>query len=126
MSDSDKRDFIRMSFEKPFEFKVCSINLISELHLASSRNVSQTGMCFSTNSNPPIGTILKIKVDLETLAKCIRVEHMLFELNDSILGKVMWVRASSVEVGINDVGVAFIKTGEAETSDVKEAVQLAN
>jgi len=113
-----------MLFQNQLEFKICSINLVSELHLASSRNISQSGMCFRAASAPPLGSIIKIQTDLETLAKCIQIENMLFELKGCVLGKVIWASPAKEDASLTDVGVVFIKTGEIEVPDVKEAVSL--
>ena len=120
----ENRVYFRVSFEKPLQFKICSLDLLSDLHVASSRNVSQSGICFASKTNPPLGTILMIQADLKTLANCIRIENHLFELEGCVLGKVIWTLPSRQKDGLYDVGVSFIKTQDAESFEVQQAVAL--
>lgn len=121
---SDARYYERIVFKNPLGFKVCSPEFLTELHLASSRNVSQSGICFSTTSEPPIGSIIKIEVELKTLARLIRIENMLFEFGNAVLGKVIWTRSSGVNPGMFDIGAAFIKAEDLSLPEVKEAIAL--
>lgn len=121
---SENRIAIRLPYDKSLQFKICSPNFVSEMHLASSRNVSQTGLCFRANSSPPLGSIIKIDTDLPTLARCIQVENMIFELDGGILGKVVWTQDAAGQTGKVDVGVAFIRIGESQSDEVKEAELL--
>ena len=81
-------------------------------------------MCFTTSSLPSVGSIIKIRANLEILSKCIQVENMLYELDGCILGKVVWARPSFDDPAKIDVGIAFIKAGEADLAEVQEAVSL--
>jgi hypothetical protein len=65
-----------------------------------------------------------IRSDLKTLADCIQIENQLFELEGCVLGKVIWTLPSRQEDGLYDVGVSFIKTQEAESPEMKEALAL--
>jgi len=123
-SKSGERSYLRIPITMSVEFNICSTDLLTDLHLASSRNVSQTGICFSTTSQPQIDSIIKVKTDLAILAQCIQIENMLFELGGCILGKVVWARPAPDDPNRTDVGVAFIKIEDAEKPEVKEAVSL--
>jgi len=120
----ETRTYLRISYQDPLRFQVCSLSLLSELHVASAQNVSQSGMCFSSENTPPLGSIIMIRTDLKTLASCIKVENMLFELEGSILGKVVWVRPSQLKLQWFDIGVAFVKLEEAGHPEIREAVEL--
>jgi len=123
-TSDNNRQFIRLDFNKSFEFNVCSHELLTDLHLASSKNVSQTGICFTSIGVPKIDSIIKLSVDLSTLAECIQVEKYLFELDGGILGKVMWTKQSPEDPNMTDVGAAFIKAEESGLPEVREAVAV--
>jgi hypothetical protein len=117
-SSSDARQYERLPFTTPLFFKVCSEGFLKELHLASSRNVSRSGLCFRSAAQPPAGSIIQIDLDLATLNRCLRTEGMLFEFGDSVLGKVIWTRPSGGDMNAFDVGVAFVKAGEGNLPEV--------
>jgi hypothetical protein len=123
-SRSEARYYERIVFKNPLGFKICSPEFLTELHLASSRNISQTGICFTAASEPPVGSIVKIRVELKTLARLIQIENMLFEFDNAILGKVIWTRSSEADPNMFDIGAAFIKAGDSGLPEVKEAIAL--
>lgn len=120
----ESRTYLRVSFNNSLQFKICSTQFLSEFHVASAQNISQSGLCFSSEKDPAVGTIIMIQTDLKTLSHCIKVENMLFEMEGSILGKVVWTRASRLKQDRFDVGVAFVKLEEADQPEVREAVGL--
>lgn len=120
----ESRTYLRVSFNDPLQFKICSAQFLSELHVASAQNISQSGLCFSSEKDPAVGTIIMIQTDLRTLSHCIKVENMLFELEGSILGKVVWTRVSRLRQDRFDVGVTFVKLEEAGQSEIREAIEL--
>ena len=120
----NQRQFIRLDFNKSFAFSVCAYELLTDLHLASSKNVSQTGICFTSVGTPKMDSIIKLSVDLSTLAECIQTEKYLFELDGGILAKVVWTKQSPEDPNMTDVGAAFIKLEEAGLPEVREAVTV--
>jgi len=121
---NNNRQFVRLDFNKSFAFSVCDYELLADLHLASSKNVSQTGICFTSVEVPKIDSIIKLSVDLSTLAECIRTEKYLFELDGGLLAKVMWTKQSPEDPNMTDVGAAFIKAEESGLPEVREAVAI--
>ncbi len=119
----ERREFLRLPYERPLKFNVCRKGLIKELQIGITKNVSQKGMLFKAKTMPAIDAIILIETDLKTLSNCIEVEDALVELNGRIMGKV--VRVVPSENDFCEVGVQFIRVGEETEEDVASAMESA-
>ena len=107
----ERREFFRYRHEKPANFKeISGDNAISDLAGAITRNLSASGMLFTSEYPPRLSSIIVLDVDYRTTMLCEEIEERALILNNRLLGKV--VRIEDNDNGSYDIGVAFIKKSE--------------
>lgn len=123
-SKKERREFFRYNCEKPLQFKV--IRAIDGGHPASkfiggvSKNLSASGMMFTSSFIPDISSLVTLKLDYRTTNICCEIEENALIVDDVLVGKV--VRIEENDDGTYNVGVAFLKkTGEVPR-DLKSLV----
>ena len=121
----DKREFFRYNYEKDVHYKVVNANKdkssVSKLIDAVSKNLSASGILFTTGSIPEISSVLVLDLDYRTTRICQEIEDRALILNDKLIGKV--VRIEDNEDGRYNIGVAFVKKTESLSSDIKDLVE---
>ncbi len=124
-SGAERREFLRYGYEKPVRYKVVSSpnskNATSKFVDALSKNLSASGILFTTNVLPEISSILTLELDYRTTRICQEIEGRALILKDKLLGKV--VRIEDNEDGRFSVGVAFITKTENITEGVKKLIK---
>lgn len=109
MSGNNKREFFRHRHENPVDFKEvsCHDGSIPELAKAITKDLSASGILFTSTSHPRMSSIIAIDVDYRTSILCEEIEMNALILNNKLFGKV--VRIEDNDNGTYDIGIAFIK-----------------
>ena len=118
-SGSEKREFFRYRHEKPAVFKEITDSghaAVSDLAKAVTKDLSASGMLFTSEYPPRLSSIIVLDVDYRTSRICEEIESRALILNNKLLGKV--VRIEDNDNGSYDIGVAFIKKSENLPQDV--------
>ncbi|MFA5143533.1 MAG: PilZ domain-containing protein [Candidatus Omnitrophota bacterium] len=114
----DKREFFRYRHEGPALFKEVSKsnNTVSDTAQAITRNLSASGMLFTSQYPPRLSSIIILEIDYRTTRLCEEIENRALILNNKLLGKV--VRIEDNDNGSYDIGIAFVKKSESLPQDV--------
>ncbi len=127
MSDNynglEKREFFRYRHEKPANFREISgsDNAISDLANAITRDLSASGMLFTSEYPPRLSSIIVLDVDYHTSRLCEEIEDRALILNNKLLGKV--VRIEDNDNGSYDVGVAFVRKSDNLPQDILNLIK---
>lgn len=120
----DKREFFRYNYEEPVHYKVVNADKdkssVSKLIDAVSKNLSASGILFTTSSIPEISSVLVLDLDYRTTRICQEIENRALILNDKLVGKV--VRIEDNEDGRYNIGVAFVKKTDSLPGDIKDLI----
>ena len=121
----EKREFLRYKHEKPVYFK--NMGLTSKggkgaklLH-AVSKNLSATGLLFTTELVPEMSSVVVIELDYRTSQICREIESKAMIIDNKLVGKV--VRIEDAGEGLYDIGVAFIRKTESIPPELKRMIQ---
>jgi hypothetical protein len=122
----DRRKFLRCNYEHFFSYNAVNLSadkrFMSSLIHAVSRNLSGSGMLFSTTEVPPLSSLLVLSLDYHTARVCEEIEKNALIVNNRVLGKV--VRIEERGDGVYDVGVAFVTRSDRLPKDVQSLVSL--
>ncbi len=128
----ERREFFRLKFETPVQFKSYSTakERAKQTPLSAkgvSQNISQTGILFQTNATPPqLSSILWMHLDLRTLKICQEIEKRAIIFNDGLLGKVVRVEEDAKNHSLYDIGVCFLTQDQKDSREVQEALSALN
>ena len=91
----DRREFFRINFDTPLNFKSYSrlaVNAPEKAQQATAQNISQSGILFQTEENPPqLSSIVWMNLDIRTLSICKEIEKKALILRNGLLGRVVRV-----------------------------------
>ncbi len=126
--DQERREFFRINFSSPMHFKSYtadrskSAKVVDETSArAISQNISQSGILFQTDNNPPqLSSILWMNLDIRTLSICKEIEKRALILNNGVLGRVVRVEEDSDNSNRYDVGVCFLTEEQKNTQEVQK------
>jgi hypothetical protein len=123
----ERREFFRVNFAGPVKFQSYAVNRINDkiskstVSAGKSNNISQSGILFKTDNNPPpLSSILWMNVDIRTLNICQEIEDKALVFNNGILGKVVRVEEDAQKNSAYDIGVCFL------TQDTKDSEEVQN
>ena len=122
--NKERREFFRYNCEKPLQFKV--IRSVDNGHPASnfingvSKNLSASGMMFTSSFIPDISSLITLKLDYRTTNICCEIEENALIVDNVLVGKV--VRIEENDDGTYNVGVAFLKKSGDVPRDLKSLV----
>ena len=120
----DRRKFFRCNYEKFFSYNTVNLSkdrrFMSSLLNAVSRNLSGSGMLFSTTEVPQLSSLLILDLDYHTARVCEEIERNALIVNNRVLGKV--VRIEEREDGIYNVGVVFVTKSDRLPKDVQSLI----
>ena len=123
--DIERREFFRYKHEKPVNYKIVggahNKDAVSKLIGAVSKNLSVSGILFTSKYLPEISSILALDLDYRTTQICKEIEENALIVLDKVVGKV--VRIEENEDGQYNVGVVFIKKGENIPGEVVNMVK---
>lgn len=124
----ERRKFLRCNYEKFFSYNAVNLskdrNFMSSLINAVTRNLSGSGMLFSTTEVPQLSSLLVLDLDYHTARVCEEIEKNALIVNNRVLGKV--VRIEERGDGVYDVGVAFVTKSVRLPKDVQTIIQNPN
>ncbi|MFH1846486.1 MAG: hypothetical protein ABH869_02895 [Candidatus Omnitrophota bacterium] len=107
----EKREFLRMDYESPLNFKVLSGEKLIAKSDITARNVSASGLLFRTEkeaSIPPLSSIVWIELDCKILNVCEEIEKDLVIHKNGVFGRV--VRIAEGDPGQSyDIGICFLR-----------------
>ena len=120
----EKRQFLRCNYEKFFNYNTVSLskdkNFMSSLINAVTRNLSGSGMLFSTTELPQLSSLLVLDLDYRTARVCEEVDKNALIINNRVLGKV--VRIEEKGDGVYDVGIAFVIKSDRLPRDIQSLI----
>ena len=119
-SGEERRDFLRISYENPVQYKPLNEKGVSRLMDAVSKNLSASGILFKSKTLPKLSSLLTLKLDYKTANICREIEDNALIVKNRLFGKV--VRIEDVDSGFYNVGVAFIKKMDTLAESIKKNV----
>ena len=119
-NESERREFFRLNFKSPVEYKDLHTSTAVE---ATTRNISQNGVLFQTEENPPIlSSLVWMNLDMRTLKICQEIEAKALIFNNGVLGKVVRVEEGTENNNAYDVGVCFLRKEQRDSAEIREAI----
>ncbi len=125
-SPQERREFFRINFQTPVRYKTypqtqASAEPLAAVTKATAKNISQSGILFQTDANPPqLSSILWMNVDLRTLKICQEIEQRAIVYNNGLLGRVVRVEEDPSNHQVYDIGVCFITQDQARSKEVQK------
>jgi len=117
----EKREYFRYSHEEPVHYKVLNSSVdkaVSEKFMdAVSKNLSVSGVLFTSSYLPEISSIILIDLDTRTSNICKEIEGRALMVGDKMIGKVVRIEESGE--GMYDVGVAFVRKSDKLPKEIK-------
>ncbi len=104
----EARKYIRIGYHDDFDFTICSRHVLKG-H-ASSLDVSQNGILFTSDTAPKVNSLITMKPNHQTLRQCLKIEKLLHETDGEILGKVVRVQKEQGGNGYQ-IAAVFLKKG---------------
>ncbi len=121
-SEKDKREFFRYKHEKPVSDKVVypskESDLASKFINAVGKNLSVSGILFTSKFIPDISSVIILDLDFRTSRICQEIEERALIIKDKLVGKV--VRIEINDDGTYNVGVAFVKKTEKLPDNISD------
>lgn len=122
---TDKREFIRYSYSRPVNFKILvspkDKGSLSKLVGGISKNLSASGILFTSNHIPEISSVLALELDYRTTGICQEIEENALVIENKLIGKV--VRIEEGEDGKFNIGVAFIKKSDQLPPEIRNLLK---
>ena len=121
----EKRAFVRYEHKRPMHFSTVASprerNIISKFISSISKNISASGILFTTKNTdiPDLSSLLILDLDYKLARACAAVEKRALIVNNKLLGKVVRVVRRSTET---DVGVAFVTKSDRLSEDIKKRI----
>lgn len=121
-SQQERREFFRLNFKTPVNFITAdSLTNQQKAKQGLSSNVSQSGILFQTQNEPPkVSTLVWMDLDLRTLQICREIEKKALVHNNRILGRVVRVEESAATDDSYDVGVCFLTEEQRSDRNVQK------
>lgn len=120
-TSEDKREFLRVDYETPLNFKVLSGEKFNVKSDICSRNISACGLLFRTtreSSIPALSSIVWIELDQKMMNICSEIEDDLVTYKNGIFGRV--VRIAEGEPGRSyDVGICFLRKKNMTAEEIQ-------
>lgn len=114
----NRREFLRCDHESPMRYSIVDEKDATSLTDAISRNLSASGILFSTKDVPKLSSLLVLDLDYKTANVCREIENTALIIKNRLFGKV--VRIEDNSSGAYDVGVAFIKKFDKLAESIKK------
>ncbi|MEA3489409.1 MAG: hypothetical protein U9R44_03580 [Candidatus Omnitrophota bacterium] len=120
----EKREFLRVDYEKPLNCKVLTGDKLAQKSDISSRNISACGLLFRTSTEfsiPALSSIVWLELDDRMMNICAEIEDDLIIHNSGIFGRV--VRIAEGEPGKSyDVGICFLRKKDMTEEEIKALI----
>lgn len=118
----ERRQFIRLPYRKPLQYKICKQETIKKLMSGYSENVSQSGLLCNIKEQVPLDSVLWLLLDMGALSICSEIEKRSIILQHGVLGRV--VRTYPKKNGSFDVGLRFLTREEPPDNDLFQRVYV--
>ncbi|MCM8795615.1 MAG: PilZ domain-containing protein [Candidatus Omnitrophica bacterium] len=112
----ERRQFIRLDYVSPLNYKVCKKETISKLLEGYTTNISQAGLLCSIKDRVSKNDILWLSFDRSTLEICQELEKRSLIYQNGVIGKV--VRVERKKNNTYAVGVQFITREEKNLTHI--------
>ena len=124
----ERREFFRINFTAPLNYKSYSTvpsgtskTAASSAARAISQNISESGILFQTEKNPPqLSSILWMNLDFRTLSICKEIEKRALIFNNGVLGRVVRVEEDTRNSSRYDIGVCFLTQKQKNSQEVEQ------
>lgn len=118
----EKREFLRVDYETPLNFKVMKGDKLAAKSDVFSRNVSACGLLFRTSNDasiPALSSVVWIELDPHMMNICSEIEQDLVIHKNGVFGRV--VRIAEGEPGKSfDIGVCFLRKSNMTEAELRE------
>jgi hypothetical protein len=119
-AQKERREFFRVPVGTALKYKAYADG---QTH-GTVRNISQSGVLFQTEDDPPkVSSLLWLSLDIRTLKICQEIEARALVFNNGILGKVVRVEEDLDGEQIYDVGVCFLRKDQRNSSEVEDLLR---
>lgn len=112
----ERRQFIRLDYSTPLDYKVCKQETLTKLLQGYTSNVSEAGLLCNIKNKVNKDDILWLVFDRATLSICEEMEKRALIYQNGIIGKV--VRIEPKDLGDYNVGIQFITREEKNLSHI--------
>ena len=121
----ERREFFRIKFRQPLNYKsysaTRSVGTDSAECQGTSQNVSQSGILFQIENDPPqLSSIVWMNLDIRTLSICKEIERRALIFNNGLLGRVVRVEEDAKNNNVYDVGVCFLTQDQKKSREVEQ------
>ena len=126
----ERRDFFRIKFNVPVNFRSYSGVRSNTAKIAGSaglsaravsQNISQSGILFQIENNPPqLSSLVWMDLDLRTLSICKEIEKRALIFNHGVLGRVVRVEEDTNNTSRYDIGVCFLTQDQKNSREVEQ------
>ena len=117
----EKREFLRVDYETPLNFKVLKEDKLSSKSDVHARNVSACGLLFRTSTEasiPSLSSIVWVELDPKMMNICAEIEDDLVIHKNGVYGRV--VRIAEGEPGKSyDIGVCFLRKKDMSKEEIE-------
>lgn len=121
----DKREFLRVDYETPLNFKVLKEDKLTAKSDVQSRNISACGLLFRTSTDasiPSLSSIVWIELDPKMMNICAEIENDLVIHNNGVYGRV--VRIAEGEPGKSyDIGICFLRKKDMTEEEINQLLK---
>lgn len=112
----ERREFIRLDYTAPLDYKVCKKVTISKLLQGYTADVSSAGLRCNIKIPVKKGDIIWLSFDRATLGICADLEKRSLIYQNGVIGKV--IRAERKEGGNYSIGVQFLTREEKHMTGI--------
>lgn len=108
---NERRQFVRINTNFVISYYVYP-GEINKTDMTLTRNVSLGGVCFTTDNNFPMGTILHITLRLPKVVRLVEV-----------LAEVVYVKQEKNKKLLFDIGIKFIKVEDKDLFILEQTIK---
>ncbi|MFH1457763.1 MAG: PilZ domain-containing protein [Candidatus Omnitrophota bacterium] len=120
---ANRRQFLRLDFKTPLQFKVCKKKTISMLLKGYTSDISEAGLLCNMKEKVSSGDLVWLCFDRATLIICGDLEKRALIYQSGIIGKVVRVVRKARESF--DVGVRFLTREEKNLTHIYPKIHFA-
>lgn len=118
---TERREFSRLDYATPLDFKVCKKTTIAKLIQGYTANISEAGLCCNIKDKVNLDDILWISFDRTTLNIYGQIEKRVLIYQNGIIGKVVRIQERDNEY---DVGIQFLTREEKNLTHIYPKVHF--
>ena len=123
-SGAERREFLRLDYMVPLNYKVCKKDTISKLLQGYTVNISEAGLLCKINKEVHKEDVLWLVFDRQILDICTELEEKALIYQNGIIGKV--VRIEYKDNSDYSVGIKFLTREEKNLTNIYPKVHFLN